>query len=220
MGEERYPGPCMAFHITAATMLQAPFAWEMFSFTSSDTLDCDTLPASLNRKLAIGVPSVAPIESIRLHSTSAYVGSAVAGTRTNSTRDPPCTMTIRSAVGSWATRSPRRSGRPSPACSASLANERNKLRITDGVPLPSASTFFFAGFFTWLSFPFLAFSGPRSAMRRFSSPLTTTANGRKLTERPVLAAARYWTIVSSSAQFHQLSGSLRHCQSEPDLIEK
>ena len=179
MGEGRYPGPCMAFHITAATMLQAPFAWEMFSFTSSDTLDCDTLPASLNRKLAIGVASVAPIESIRLHSTSAYVGSTVAGTRTNSTRDPPCTMTIRSAVGSWATRSPRRSGRPSPACSASLANERNKLRITDGVPLPSASTFFFAGFFTWLSFSFpVAFSGPRSAMRRFSSPLTTTANGR------------------------------------------
>ena len=48
MAVRLYPGTCMAFHITALTMLQAPFACEMFSFTSSGTLDWDTLPVSLN----------------------------------------------------------------------------------------------------------------------------------------------------------------------------
>src|SRR4029453_18434934 len=82
--EGLYPGPCMAFQTTAPTMLQAPFACAMFSFTSSGTLDWDTLPVSLNWKLAIGVASVAPVESIRRHSTSAYGESPAPRTRPNS----------------------------------------------------------------------------------------------------------------------------------------
>jgi hypothetical protein len=201
----------MAFHITALTMLQAPLACEMFSFTSSGTLDCDTLPVSSNRKLAIGVASVAPVESIRRHSTSAYGGSPAPRTRTNSTRDPPCTTTIRSAVGSWATRSPRRSGRPSPACSANLANERNKLRITDVVALSLGSTFFFAAFFTCSPFP-ISLPGPKSNLRRFSWPLLPTATGRRSPSlRATLSRRRLAGLCRVSAASASAAPSASRC---------